>query len=643
MRFIGESYRLLFEKNPLPMWVFDVKTLYFLAVNDAAIAHYGYSRNEFLRMTIKDIRPPEDVPALMKEMDGLDSATETIGIWRHLKRDGTVIDVEVRANEIDFDEHRARLVLAHDITDRLRLERRLRTEFAVTRGLMESTSFREAIPRILRAVCEEAGWEYGELWLTSSGGAALRWEGAWHVDGFPSGPFEAVSRTITVPRGVGLPGTTWATGRPEWLEELSPHTYFARAEPAADLGLRQGLSFPITRRDRRVLGVMAFFSRSPREPDPQLLDLMADLGDRVGQFFESDRAEVERRKAEERFAKAFRESPTPAAITRLSDGAIIDVNASFLRAYEYSRDEVLGRSSRDLRIWSDPTQRDRILDPVRRGEPVRGVEETFRTRSGRSWTALVFVEPMTLTDEPTILTTLVDVTNLRDAQQKLLDTERLASIGRTASFVAHELNTPLTNISLLTASIRRQTQDDGTLERLEKIDVQRRRAAKIIEEIMSFTRPSEIRRQGTDLATLLRAAADQADAYRKPEVALQLDLGDTLVPMTLDSLKVSQAFVNLIKNAYQATQTGSVTVALRSDPTVVRVDVRDTGQGILPQDRDRIFQPFYTTKPRGEGVGLGLMFVKAVVEGHGGQIELTSEPGRGTTVTVLLPTAAPDS
>ncbi len=641
VRFIGETYRILFERNPLPMWVFDVRSLYFLAVNDAAVAHYGYSRNEFLRMTVRDIRPPEDVPAFMKEMAALDSDTATIGIWRHVKRDGTVIDVEVLGNEIDFDDHRARLILAHDITDRVRLERRLRTEFAVTRVLMDSAGAREAGPRLLRAVCEEAGWEYGELWLATADGQALAWRSAWHVEGFPSRRLEEESRLITVRRGVGIPGTSWATGRPEWLEELSPESNLARVQTARELRLRQALSFPVVGRGRKVLGVLVFFSRIAREPDPEFLDLMADLGDRIGQFLEGERTEAERARAEERFSKAFHESPTAAAITRLADGRIVDVNRRFLEAYEYTREEVLGRSSRDLGIWADPEQRERILAPVRRGERVQGIEETFRTKSGKEWTALVFVEPMSLAEEPTILTTLVDVTTLREAREALLESERLASMGRTAAYVAHELNTPLTNIALLTASIRRQTQEDATRERLDRIDVQRRLASHIIEEILTFTRPTALHRQEADLAAVVRTAAEQAAGFRKPGVDLRMDLGEAPVPLAVDPLKLSQAFVNLIKNAYQATEAGGVTVSLRVQGDEALVAVQDTGKGIDPEARDRIFQPFFTTKPRGEGVGLGLAFTKAVVEGHGGRIELGPDDGPGATFTVYLPRSRP--
>jgi two-component system cell cycle sensor histidine kinase/response regulator CckA len=116
-----ERYRLLFESNPQPMWVYDLETLAFLAVNESAVRHYGYSREEFLGMTIKDIRPAEDLPAfhdsIARTADGVDAA----GIWRHLKKDGSIIEVEITSHLLVFADRRAELILAHDITERNRL------------------------------------------------------------------------------------------------------------------------------------------------------------------------------------------------------------------------------------------------------------------------------------------------------------------------------------------------------------------------------------------------------------------------------------------------------------------------------------------------------------------------------------------
>ncbi|TAK08714.1 MAG: PAS domain S-box protein [Candidatus Manganitrophaceae bacterium] len=121
-----EKYRLLFEDNPHPMWVFDLETLAFLAVNEAAVRHYGYSREEFLSMTIKDLTPTEDIPTLIEALPQISTRIGPAGIWRNRKKDGTVIDVEMTSDIISFSGRRSKLVLANDVTERLLAEEALR-------------------------------------------------------------------------------------------------------------------------------------------------------------------------------------------------------------------------------------------------------------------------------------------------------------------------------------------------------------------------------------------------------------------------------------------------------------------------------------------------------------------------------------
>ena len=118
-------YRTLFESNPHPMWVYDIETLGFLAVNDAAIAHYGYSREQFLAMTIRDIRPSEDVPRLLGSIPAPGAGYNGGNVWRHLKKDGSTIFVEITAHTLNFGDRAAELVLAHDVTERLRADEEL--------------------------------------------------------------------------------------------------------------------------------------------------------------------------------------------------------------------------------------------------------------------------------------------------------------------------------------------------------------------------------------------------------------------------------------------------------------------------------------------------------------------------------------
>jgi two-component system, cell cycle sensor histidine kinase and response regulator CckA len=115
--FSDARYRLLFRSNPQPMWVFDLETLRFLAVNDAAVRHYGYTAEEFLGMTILDVRPDEEVPRLLEELKIRGGVQELPKVWRHRRRDGSIIDVEISSHTVMFDGRPASLVLAHDVTE----------------------------------------------------------------------------------------------------------------------------------------------------------------------------------------------------------------------------------------------------------------------------------------------------------------------------------------------------------------------------------------------------------------------------------------------------------------------------------------------------------------------------------------------
>ncbi len=142
LRASDARYRQLFDSNPQPMWVYDLETLAFLAVNGAAIQHYGYTRDEFLAMTIKDIRPSEDIPALLETIKHIPAGIDKAGIWRHRLRSGTLINVEVTSHSLHIDGRLADLVLANDITERLRIEERLRTSLSEKTAMLKEIHHR---------------------------------------------------------------------------------------------------------------------------------------------------------------------------------------------------------------------------------------------------------------------------------------------------------------------------------------------------------------------------------------------------------------------------------------------------------------------------------------------------------------------
>jgi PAS domain S-box-containing protein len=133
------KHRLLFENSPLPMWVFDEETLAFLAVNEAACHSYGYTREEFLSMTIEEIRPSEDVEKLREHIANEDSGIQKAGVWRHRRKDGSLIEVEIVSHSLVFSNRRAKMVLAMDVTERRLTERRIQERTTYLNALVESS------------------------------------------------------------------------------------------------------------------------------------------------------------------------------------------------------------------------------------------------------------------------------------------------------------------------------------------------------------------------------------------------------------------------------------------------------------------------------------------------------------------------
>jgi len=220
---------------------------------------------------------------------------------------------------------------------------------------------------------------------------------------------------------------------------------------------------------------------------------------------------------------------------------------------------------------------------------------------------------------------------------RLVESERRASIGRVAAYIAHEIRTPLTNVALLASTIARRTRDAEILTRVEKINVQRRLAAAIIDNLLALTRTEEPHAVETDLRTVLATASEEVASFVRRGVDFRKETGEIPALAMVDPLRLQQAVANLLKNALEATRKGSVSVRLEERVDEYAIVVQDTGPGIAEPLREKIFEPFFTTKGPDQGTGLGLSFAKAVVEAHHGRIELASEPGRGSTFTIVLP------
>ncbi len=185
-----------------------------------------------------------------------------------------------------------------DITERRKAERRLSAQYAVTRVLSESASLPEAVPKLLRAICESADWEVGAIWTIDRKAELLRCVDVWCSPGCENSEFEQLTRRFTFPRGIGLPGRVWQGGRPSWIIDVVHDANFPRAKAAERSGIHGAFGFPILS-GSEVTGVIESFSRAVRAPDNDVLEMMAAHGSQIGQFIERKQAEEELRQAKE--------------------------------------------------------------------------------------------------------------------------------------------------------------------------------------------------------------------------------------------------------------------------------------------------------------------------------------------------------
>jgi two-component system NtrC family sensor kinase len=230
---------------------------------------------------------------------------------------------------------------------------------------------------------------------------------------------------------------------------------------------------------------------------------------------------------------------------------------------------------------------------------------------------------------------------------QLAQAERLASLEQLTAGVAHEINNPLGTILLYADILRAECgQQEQNLAALELISSEARRCQRIADALLDFSRRQPIVPQLTDLNALLQNVIEVEQRHEKyTGVPIVTEFDPALSLIQADAALLRQVIINLLNNAVEAMPKGGrLTLRTRQQPAgMVTVEVADTGVGIPPENLHRLFQPFFTTKPPGQGTGLGLTIVASIVRQHHGQISVQSQVGHGTTFTFHLPMQVPMS
>ena len=232
---------------------------------------------------------------------------------------------------------------------------------------------------------------------------------------------------------------------------------------------------------------------------------------------------------------------------------------------------------------------------------------------------------------------------MEENQRQLFHSHRLATVGQLAAGAAHEINNPLTIISLNIQIMMRmleKMEDSGSIrERLNTISGQERRISKIIQDLMGFARPSQPKFAPSNIADIInKVLAVISDRVSMTDIKINSFFAANLPMIMVDPLQIEQVFMNLLVNANHAMPDGGeISIAAIERNSMLEISIADTGTGIDPKNITKIFDPFFTTKKEGEGTGLGLAICNSIVEHNGGILRVQSKVGEGTTFVVALP------
>ncbi|MCG3124112.1 MAG: Sensor histidine kinase RcsC [Phycisphaerales bacterium] len=327
------------------------------------------------------------------------------------------------------------------------------------------------------------------------------------------------------------------------------------------------------------------------------------------------------------------------------DGHCTDANAAGCQMFGYGRDEIIGLKPDVALADGDLDRLKREMRSLLEGRPSKTLWK-LRRKDGSTFQGEVNARRL---PDGRLLGVVRDVTERFELEEQLRHAQKMEAVGQLAGGVAHDFNNLLTVIlGACEMALSNTGPTDPNRRLLMEVREGGQRAAALTRQLLAFSRRAVVEPRVMDLNLAVRDTEPLLRRLVGRDITLILDLDATIGPVRADPGQIGQVLMNLVANAKEATPAGgTIAISTRgvpsSDRDVLRrarqvaLSVRDTGSGMTPEVRARMFEPFFTTKPVGKGTGLGLSMVFGIVEQAGGSIDVESEPGKGTTISILLP------
>lgn len=590
-------YRYMFHSNPQPMWIYDVETLAFLEVNEAAIEHYGYTEEEFLSMTIKDIRPEDELDKLMHSLELNEFYINQSGEWKHIKKNDEVIFVEIVSHLVIHNDRKARHVLINDITERKKAEEKLSRERKLLRTLIDNLP---VTIYVKDAECRKI----------ISNRADLDIIGAKSED-------EVKGKTDieTFNNEIGVRGFT-----DDQMVIKSGKAVINREEDFYDsTGMQRWLvtsKIPLPDEDGQIIGLVGI----GRDITEQKLAQDQIL----------------------KLSKGIEQSPASIEITDLN-GIIEYINPKFSETTGYSPEEIIGQHARLLKseLMSPDTYAD-LWSTISSGGIWRK-ELLNRKKDGTT-----FWESVTLTSIKNEKGTITNYIAIKEdisarkqmeselilAKEKAEESDRLKSA--FLANMSHEIRTPLNSIIGFSELLNDPAFDEEQKAEFVRTIVENGNSLLvIISDIMDFSmleaRQIMIRPEKISCQKLIRdVIGDFTKKARVKGIDLLVDVPETNEDVFFESdfYRIKQIFSNLVGNSVKFTSKGHISVGYERKDDYIEFHVKDTGIGIPMEFHQAIFERFRqvdTARTRKYGGnGLGLAISKNLVNLLGGTIWVES-------------------
>ena len=623
--------------------------------NAGAERLYGYTVDECLGKGISMLIPPDrrDDHSQIMETIRRGEAVPSFETVR-LRKDGTRVDVSVALSPIKgaTGDIVGASVITRDIGQQKRMERRRTARLAVTEVVAQADSMGEATPRILQAICESLGCDVGSLWTVDPLAQVLQCREVWHTSSIRATSFADACREWIFPSGIGLPGRVWATSAPTWISDVTSEDNFPRAQMAAAEGLHAAFACPI-QVGTAFYGVIAFFSRAIKSPDSDLLEMMATIGQQIGQFIGRKQAEEAIRESEARY-RSVTHAATDAIISADSLGNIISWNQGAHNIFGYEEDEVVGMPLTIIIPERYQKAHERGLQRLQQSGKSqvlgRPIELHGRRKDGTEFPIELSLAEWKVGERQFFSGVLRDATQRKLMEEQIRQAQKMEAIGNLAGGVAHDFNNLLTIIGGYGEIALNRLEGDSELrEMIEQMVLAGERASALTRQLLAFSRKQILQSKVVDLNALIANMEKMLNRLIGENIEVKTSLPGGLGCVKADPGQLEQVVMNLAINARDAMiEGGKLTIAtdsVRLHTSVgdlgagfyITLSVSDTGCGMDRDTKGRLFEPFFTTKEPGKGTGLGLATVYGIVKQSGGHIKVDSELGSGSRFTVYLP------